>query len=247
MKKIGRNDLCPCGSGKKHKKCCMDKDLEERHVQHAPDTDSDEEDAPLALPLSDDMAIDESENWDESFWENYIMADFDEKTAMIDGLCQTPSFDDADLVFEVFNELNDETGTPERRTAFASMVRLLKETHRDLYEHEAGYLLDYCVSHAVIDRKEDELRSFFMEYAEYAATVLDTFSPTADCVAYYGYLDVLRDGFRIGWEKVRDADDLLDWGIVEYGERAMNFELLYYLEHTENPHADAARQPARRG
>lgn len=23
MKKIGRNDPCPCGSGKKHKKCCL--------------------------------------------------------------------------------------------------------------------------------------------------------------------------------------------------------------------------------
>lgn len=24
--KIGRNDLCPCGSGKKYKKCCLDKE-----------------------------------------------------------------------------------------------------------------------------------------------------------------------------------------------------------------------------
>jgi hypothetical protein len=23
--KIGRNDLCPCGSGKKYKKCCQEK------------------------------------------------------------------------------------------------------------------------------------------------------------------------------------------------------------------------------
>jgi hypothetical protein len=23
MSKIGRNNLCPCGSGKKYKKCCM--------------------------------------------------------------------------------------------------------------------------------------------------------------------------------------------------------------------------------
>ncbi len=23
QEKIGRNDLCPCGSGKKYKKCCM--------------------------------------------------------------------------------------------------------------------------------------------------------------------------------------------------------------------------------
>lgn len=22
--KVGRNDPCPCGSGKKHKKCCLD-------------------------------------------------------------------------------------------------------------------------------------------------------------------------------------------------------------------------------
>ena len=26
-RKIGRNDLCPCGSGKKYKKCCIDKDV----------------------------------------------------------------------------------------------------------------------------------------------------------------------------------------------------------------------------
>jgi uncharacterized protein YecA (UPF0149 family) len=25
-KKIGRNDPCPCGSGKKYKKCCMNKE-----------------------------------------------------------------------------------------------------------------------------------------------------------------------------------------------------------------------------
>ena len=25
--KVGRNDPCPCGSGKKYKSCCMDKDL----------------------------------------------------------------------------------------------------------------------------------------------------------------------------------------------------------------------------
>ena len=23
MPKVGRNDACPCGSGKKHKKCCL--------------------------------------------------------------------------------------------------------------------------------------------------------------------------------------------------------------------------------
>jgi hypothetical protein len=26
MAKPGRNDPCPCGSGKKYKRCCLDKD-----------------------------------------------------------------------------------------------------------------------------------------------------------------------------------------------------------------------------
>lgn len=28
IKKVGRNDPCPCGSGKKYKNCCMKKDME---------------------------------------------------------------------------------------------------------------------------------------------------------------------------------------------------------------------------
>ncbi len=32
MAKVGRNDPCPCGSGKKYKKCCLSKD-EEAHRQ----------------------------------------------------------------------------------------------------------------------------------------------------------------------------------------------------------------------
>lgn len=31
-KKIGRNDPCPCGSGKKYKKCCLEKDREKELV-----------------------------------------------------------------------------------------------------------------------------------------------------------------------------------------------------------------------
>ena len=29
--KVGRNDPCPCGSGKKYKKCCLDKDIQKLH------------------------------------------------------------------------------------------------------------------------------------------------------------------------------------------------------------------------
>jgi len=41
LNKVGRNDLCPCGSGKKYKKCCMVKD-EERIAEDTSTAPSDE-------------------------------------------------------------------------------------------------------------------------------------------------------------------------------------------------------------
>jgi hypothetical protein len=41
MGKIGRNDPCPCGSGKKYKKCCLRKDEERIRKAKRPD-DSEE-------------------------------------------------------------------------------------------------------------------------------------------------------------------------------------------------------------
>ena len=35
MAKIGRNESCPCGSGKKYKKCCLSKDREEARLHNA--------------------------------------------------------------------------------------------------------------------------------------------------------------------------------------------------------------------
>ena len=36
MARIGRNDLCPCGSGKKYKKCCVDKQAAQTPIQTEP-------------------------------------------------------------------------------------------------------------------------------------------------------------------------------------------------------------------
>lgn len=35
MDKVGRNDPCPCGSGKKYKKCCLPADEEKARKEHA--------------------------------------------------------------------------------------------------------------------------------------------------------------------------------------------------------------------
>jgi hypothetical protein len=39
MSKVGRNDPCPCGSGRKYKKCCLKKDRRKRHARREDNRD----------------------------------------------------------------------------------------------------------------------------------------------------------------------------------------------------------------
>ena len=56
MTQIGRNAPCPCGSGRKYKKCCLEKDLAERRTpppQAATGPEWEEVENPQAQEFSD--------------------------------------------------------------------------------------------------------------------------------------------------------------------------------------------------
>jgi tetratricopeptide (TPR) repeat protein len=66
MSTIGRNDPCPCGSGKKYKKCCLEKDQQEQREQrqrqrstiaHQDETDDLFEDLPTPAIEDDDEDV----------------------------------------------------------------------------------------------------------------------------------------------------------------------------------------------
>jgi tetratricopeptide (TPR) repeat protein len=62
MPKVGRNDACPCGSGKKYKKCCLELDLQNNITHIAPYQNQSH--PPTATPAS---------QGDEDFvWSNYL-------------------------------------------------------------------------------------------------------------------------------------------------------------------------------
>jgi tetratricopeptide (TPR) repeat protein len=63
--KTGRNDPCPCGSGKKYKHCCLDKD---RAAEFAPlvaeraELQAERADQAIELALLESQALDEASN-----------------------------------------------------------------------------------------------------------------------------------------------------------------------------------------
>ncbi|MGM1047874.1 MAG: SEC-C metal-binding domain-containing protein [Bacillota bacterium] len=66
MNKIGRNDACHCGSGKKYKKCCLEKDREAERQPHHIEPSQEEKQAMLNAPstLTEFLASLREMKWD---------------------------------------------------------------------------------------------------------------------------------------------------------------------------------------
>ncbi|WP_234032661.1 YecA family protein [Paenibacillus faecalis] len=66
MNKIGRNDACHCGSGKKYKRCCLEKDREAERQPHHIEPSPEEKQAMLNPPtnMAEFMAALREMKWD---------------------------------------------------------------------------------------------------------------------------------------------------------------------------------------
>ncbi|WP_054957004.1 SEC-C metal-binding domain-containing protein [Paenibacillus dakarensis] len=66
MNKIGRNDACHCGSGKKYKKCCLEKDRKAERQPHHIEPSHEEKQALLKAPsnITEFMATLNNMKWD---------------------------------------------------------------------------------------------------------------------------------------------------------------------------------------
>ena len=112
---VGRNAPCPCGSGKKYKKCCLAADLAQMtNAARAPQTRSDLIDAsakasglvqrqeflresprPPPVPLSP-----EEQRW-ERFWEKFRSAPFEQRLEQARAVITTEADVDEELAFDL--------------------------------------------------------------------------------------------------------------------------------------------------
>jgi len=247
MAKIGRNTPCPCGSGKKYKKCCLRKHEEEGRNASKLATDGyssieseNKLDAKVGDGLKDpdDSSEASSDDYD-NFFEEFRAADFAGKVAIIeDAFDNSDLMDDGESVFELFNDLSATASDIEERKLHYDLVFKLRDNHPEVYEKEAGYLLDSCVANTLIDNQIPKLEQSFKEFAKIAHKEIDIFDNRLDQVAYYGHLDLIVEVMRIGWEKIKDSSEIIEWGIDEYASKVVDYELFYYLSNTSDPRSD---------
>ena len=261
MTKINRNAPCPCGSGKKYKKCCLRKDQEAERQTRAellaptyPDWEdevADDDFFPTLLEELEPDAEDEPsleieeepdpirEFWDD-FWETWQDASYEQRLDIAETILrERPDEVDGEVAFEMFVDLHGQTAAAGEHDKFDALVDLLRQQAPDAYDHEAHYFLSWQIQNGLETGNRAVVPALFNQLA-HIADEIDEYTREMRRLAYYGELDALIAGNRIAWPIIEDSFHIMSWAIYEFADKAASYETFALL--AENP-ALAADDP----
>jgi hypothetical protein len=262
--KVGRNDPCPCGSGKKHKKCCLGKEgqaprqddasapgtqeapapAESAHIQGVP-TSPEAEEAAGSTRLGDGLSPSNGEVAPpapdpriEAFnarWEEFEREDYGGQIALFTQTLDDRELMDEEMAFEMLAAIYGKAIQHGERDRFDALISALRERRPDLYDHDAHHYLEWMIADAVATGQLDKVPAMATELAQRAGKDLDTAYHVVDLLAYHGQLSTLVDMMRTGWESVQQGKGLVSWAVPEFAARAVAYEVFDYVESTSSP------------
>ncbi len=254
--KVGRNDACPCGSGKKYKKCCLAKEVVAAAAQpiassvlrsatgplranSVPATSRQSgvsslpalaTKAPTPPPPPDPIA----ERGDRR-WEEFESQSEDGRIAIFLETLEDAEVMSDCMAYEMLSVLHSDAAKRGDRPRFHELVGALRQRRAGVYEQSAHFYLSWCVSDALGEHRLDAVASLTRELAAVAGDDIDIFNRTADALAYHGQLSLLIEAFRIALPSVRTSTKIVPWGVTAFMNIASDYEVFGYLEHTSSP------------
>jgi len=255
--KAGRNDPCPCGSGKKYKKCCLAKDQEESLRQTAVIAPPP---SPVAPPRSvpfltqqhpkpagptapvcaseaptPPLPLDPVTERGDSRWREFESQNDGGRIAVFLKTLEDAEVMTDDLAFEMLSILHTDAVKSGGRTRFAECVGALRERRPEVFDEGAHFYLSWCLLDALAESRQEVVPSLAWELAARAGRDIDIFNRATDALGYHGQLYVLVEALRIAWPVVKSSDNVVPWGVSEFAEKGVNHEIFDYLEHTASP------------
>jgi hypothetical protein len=222
----GRNESCPCGSGKKYKKCCLDKDREERRVQ---------QEAQKLTPLAgnDSWLVEPEERDEDSYMEElyarFETADFAERLAMFQEVVNHQkgvAGDLADLFALLQQAATDDTS---RRELNCSLVELRRQ-RPDCWKQYLGFFVNSFLTNALATGDTSEIGAYFLEASKQPERDIDTYRNTIDMLAYHGRHRELTEGLRLALPQIEKAGGLMPWVAGDIASQLIDCEILAWVE-----------------
>jgi SEC-C motif len=253
--KAGRNDPCPCGSGKKYKKCCLGKDQEASSRPSAATPP-----APVSVPVGPSRGaprppklpaataptraakapappppVDPVVERGDNLWRKFESENEEGRIAVFLETLEDTELMTDDMAFEMLNILHEDAVKSGGRARFAELVDALRERRPEVFAEGSAYFVSWCLEDALAEGRQEVVPSLARELAARAGRDIDTFNRVSITLAYHGQLSLLVEILRIAWPLVKSSDDVVPWGISEFAEKGVNHEIFDYLEHTTTP------------
>jgi hypothetical protein len=249
--KTGRNDPCPCGSGKKYKKCCLEKDQEANARRPLLPTSSPKagpaaptRSAPPAAPRTASLLKPPPEPLDPAMekinarWEEFQAADSAGRLAVYLKTIDDPELMDDEMAFEMLSRLYADVVKSGERSHFDEWVAVLRHRRPEVYDEGAHYYLSWSLESALAEGRTESVRTLSLELAAHAGRDIDIVHRSLEALAYHGQLSILVEALRIAWPHIKSSSNVTPWGVSELAEEGSAYEIYHYLEHTPAPDLD---------
>lgn len=228
--KLGRNQSCWCGSGKKYKHCHQSDDQEKGHVELSPTAPVPPAPAPLPPRFESDRA---QRN-------RFDPADFERKVSLFQETLAAGSMDaeEAWKMLVGIRDKNDPCHNPLVRTRYAELIEQLRCEAPDIYHGSRAFYNSNLINDAITDGRWEAIPELLGVFAENPEEEINLFFDIIDKLMYHGQAPVLLDTMRQIWPETSESDKLTPWGMDRFREVLLTLNFFNYLETQESPRVD---------
>ncbi len=248
--KPGRNDPCPCGSGKKYKKCCQERDDEKKRSEAvaAEDARAAERVAnppiivlppgPPSLPspsspLRPARVKTPLEEKVDALWTEFETARGADRLVVFGKMINEEGALTDDVAYDALALIHEEAVKENARARFTDLVDDLRVRLPDLYDEMAQDLLTWKIEDALAEGRESDLAPLVRQLAVLSGKHYDLITCTFESLQYHGMLSLLIEGYRLAWKGVEESEDIFDWAKSNLVSDAIAAEIFERIEKNQ--------------
>jgi len=232
--KIGRNEACPCGSGKKYKKCCLGKNagatratIETRRARRP---------EPKETRRARPPEPTEAETRWRRFWDDYRKAPVDAKLAMARRVIEEEKDFDGELAFDLAAGVVEALQKVSRLEEAEQILDLIQARHPEAYQAELAWFSDWRVEHALV--LGGDVETPFRVLAQDPVGYIEGFCRVVGRLCYHGRSTLLHSVLMDAWPTVRDSHGLMDYAKLALREVTFSVALNEHFARNRDLGAD---------
>lgn len=242
--KTGRNDPCPCGSGKKYKKCCLAKD---EAAQRAPAVSSPA--APQADARSSPTGassrsapprreLSPEEQWWDDFYERASGTEgADEAIAFVRRAVEEGPPTSGEALLELVDPLLETIAGAGRHAERMALLEALEARFPEAFRDEIAYFALHRFRSA-LERDDVDMVEEARRFGPHVVWVGELVAGVPSRLAWEGRVAPLRAFTSAAWPAVRDSGDLMGWAVEDWAGKGLGALLLDHLERKPDLDAD---------